>query len=284
MKAYRNRLKGTLLRLLRIYISLCLFLLFSFSFEKSSLDATYVANEGFLISSHNRIILVDSLFQETYGVYSSPSPSILDSMINAERPFQHIDATLITHADGDHFDPSVVAKFLVHHPETVLICPAQAFILIREEQNFQNIKNQIYSIEIELGGKKELTLKGMDFKILRLKHSEDKADLKENLIYIVDMEGYTFIHLGDTEAKIKNYEPYEKLDVNAVDIAFSPCWNLWDPEGRHIIKNILKPRHLVLMHITPGNTYNERNRIRMFLKEFPQTVVFNKPLERHSFR
>ena len=257
------------------------------SWEKipaSSLDITYIANEGFLISSSKKKVLIDAVFTEGYGIYAVPAPELLERMRKAEAPFKDIDIILVTHADGDHFDPSSMVHYLKNNPNTTLICPQQAFRFMGEEAGFGQIKDQIEPIELECGATAELNCQGIPLKILRLKHSLDKSNMKQNLSFIVELEGKKFIHLGDAEEKIDNFEKYQWLKQEDIDVAFIPFWYLPDPDGRDIIKNLINPKHIFLMHISPGNLNDVFNRIRKHLNQFPNTLVFRKSMENQKIK
>ena len=92
--------------LLIILISICLSGTCSLSElnEKQSnenkawqLKVTYIANEGFLISSANKKVLIDALFGSGYSHYLTPSEEIHKKMVNAQPPFNDVDLVLVIH-------------------------------------------------------------------------------------------------------------------------------------------------------------------------------------------
>ena len=153
------------------------------------IEVTYIANEGFLISSPQKKVLIDSLFKEGYGSYLVPSPKLINRMITAEPPFDTIDLILVTHTDEDHFDPSLTIKFLLNSSKTQLVCPQQAVKQLAEEASFKTIKSQIHEVQWEEGSFTQMEINGIPIKSLSLNHSEDPAKIKQKIGYIFSLAG-----------------------------------------------------------------------------------------------
>ena len=101
-----------------LFIIISLFL-FGFSRlskdETQALKVTYIANEGFLISSKTKKVLIDSIFRKGYGIYLEPTNDIRKKIETAQPPFDQVNLVMATHSDADHFDsslPKVVPFFL----------------------------------------------------------------------------------------------------------------------------------------------------------------------------
>ena len=79
-----------------------------------TVELTAIANEGFLIRSAGRTVLVDALFRATapYPEFFSQGPSedLVRQMVSGEGVFNRIDLALVTHSDGDHFHAATALK------------------------------------------------------------------------------------------------------------------------------------------------------------------------------
>ena len=202
-------------------------------------------------------------------------------MIKAEPPFDTIDLIPVTHTDEDHFDPSLTIKFLLNSSKTQLVCPQQAVKQLAEEASCKTIKSQIHEVKWEEGSFTQMEINGIPIKSLSLNHSEDPAQMRQNMGYIFNLAGSTFIHLGDAEAGIDNVKMFLELKKTDFDIGFIPIWFLKTTEGREIIKTDLRPKTIVWMHVTPENLYDEKILIRDNLKEFPNPIFFQASMENH---
>jgi L-ascorbate metabolism protein UlaG (beta-lactamase superfamily) len=94
------------------------------------LHINYIANEGFLLFTSNKKVIVDALFSDGYGFFSVPSKGIIDSIEKAIPPFNNIDLYLLTHYHNDHCDPALLTNYLEIQKSVPLICskPSLDFI------------------------------------------------------------------------------------------------------------------------------------------------------------
>lgn len=52
----------------------------------------------------------------------------------------------------------------------------------------------------------------------------------QNLGHVVTIGGKTFLHVGDTEGRIADFEPFRLADAQ-IDVAILPAWMLTEGEG-----------------------------------------------------
>src|SRR4051794_8724048 len=76
-----------------------------------NLHVTYIANEGFMLQTKNKKILIDALFTNGYGAFPTPSQSTLKKIVNADPPFDQVAAYLLTHYHGDHADSKLIRAY-----------------------------------------------------------------------------------------------------------------------------------------------------------------------------
>ena len=67
----------------------------AFSQVTHDLSVTYLANAGFMISYHKKHVIIDALFNQSFGKYDPPGAELISKMQNGDEPFNHIDLYLI---------------------------------------------------------------------------------------------------------------------------------------------------------------------------------------------
>jgi hypothetical protein len=134
--------------------------------QRSSLDVTYIGNEGFMIQAGGKKVLVDALFNDEF--FLAPSPELLAQMTGGSGPFADVDLLLVTHLHGDHFNPKMVAEFLRHHAHCQFVAHTQVIDLLRKEEGFAQIEKQIHEIRQEPGSRESMTMNGIALDVLVL--------------------------------------------------------------------------------------------------------------------
>src|SRR5215216_4933342 len=69
----------------------------------TGLEITYIANEGVLISSGDKQVLIDGLHREYQRDYAFLPAAQREKIENAKAPFDKIDLILVSHTHLDHF-------------------------------------------------------------------------------------------------------------------------------------------------------------------------------------
>jgi L-ascorbate metabolism protein UlaG (beta-lactamase superfamily) len=240
---------------------------------KSPLEVTYIANEGFLISLGGTKVLIDAL-QKTKN-YTSPSDDVAASMLEGISPFDDVDYVLVTHDHADHFSAEMVSRFLLNHPGTQFIASSEACNKLTGDSA---AKRRCSGIDLKMGGHRTIRGKKAEIVALRLEHSGSR-DIS-NLAFLVRSNGYTIMHVGDA-LLAHNEENLRAIDWSSfgVDLLFVEHFDRSTP-AQDIIKNLIKPRHVVLMHIPAGEEEEVRNAP---IKAHPLAVVFGKELETKTF-
>jgi L-ascorbate metabolism protein UlaG (beta-lactamase superfamily) len=263
-----KRIAAALLLILAIFIGVAV------SKNNRQLTITYIANDGFLVSSGDKKILIDALFDTSFGEYAVPSAPLVKDMINQTPPFEKVDLFLVTHSHRDHFYAPYVIDFLKHHPETEFVGPKMACDLLRED-----VKplQRLHEIDLEIGGSTEKILREIPLKIFRTKHAGDpEGTREENLAYLVDLNRVKLLHTGDGPIEFNRYL-YEEfgLDKERIDVVFQSFFDISEIT-RRFIQEAVKPKYVVAMHIPPKDFESEA---RKFLSVYPNGMAFEKPLE-----
>ncbi|NIM15438.1 MAG: hypothetical protein GTO45_25970 [Candidatus Aminicenantes bacterium] len=250
---------------------------------KIPLEVTYIANEGFLVASGKQKILIDALSGTAYGLYLVTPKAIYQDLVKAKPPFDNINFMMVTHKHGDHFDSNLTENYLVNNPKVVLLCSKEtALELALYGLHFSKIKQQVTAITPPSDSSAEVMVNGIPMKFIRLRHGDS-----HNLGFIVNLNGMTFCHLGDGSLE-PNKQHLKKLQLNkeGIDVAFIQYYDFMNPEGRKIINEFIKPKHLVLMHIPPKEIDEVEKMAAKHKNELPtaEIAISRKSLEKKVFK
>jgi L-ascorbate metabolism protein UlaG (beta-lactamase superfamily) len=94
------------------------------------------------------------------------------------------------------------------------------------------------------------------------------------------MNGYKILHVGDTSTEMSDYESFKWLAEKDIDIAFLPYMFFGDEKGKNIIDTVIRPKHLIPMHIHPSLLEGIAAGIK---SAHPEAVIFMKELESRKF-
>jgi len=253
----------------------------------SALDVTYIANEGFLIEAAGKKVLIDSLFENGFGLFAQPSAALQEQMAQARSLFSKVDLILVSHRHEDHFSAKLVAECLRNNPGCRLIADRQAVDLLRKIEGFSRIQNQVRELTLPPGRQEHLTVNGIDVTAIGLVHIpmyRDGRNVNEGLSntgFLVDFGPARFFHggdasLGENKTNLASITFTEKpLDVLFVMGALDRS-----PETTGLVATRIKPRNITGMHLRPDQFVEESGR---FLKAYPGGVVFHESLERRQY-
>jgi L-ascorbate metabolism protein UlaG (beta-lactamase superfamily) len=243
------------------------------AYQKHTLEVTYIANEGFMISMGGTKVLIDALPKSKY--YANPSHTLAARMIDGIPPFDNVDYALVTHDHADHFNAEMMSRFLLNHLGTQFIASPEACGKLTGDSD----SGQIHSgINLKMGQCRPIRGDKAEIVAIRLDHSGSR-DIS-NLAFLVRSNGFGVLHVGD--ALLADNEVYLRtIDWSsyAVDLLFISYFDRSTPT-RDIIQDLIKPKHVVLMHIPAGEEDSVRN---VETKMHPRTVVFGKENETKRF-
>ncbi|HSL55424.1 MAG TPA: MBL fold metallo-hydrolase, partial [Pyrinomonadaceae bacterium] len=187
--------------------------------QGAAVEITYIANEGVLISSGGKQVLIDGLHREYGPEYAFLPPAERDKIENAKAPFDAIDLILVSHRHLDHFHPESVGLHLQHNPKAVLVSSQQ--IVDEVEKNFkgfQAIRSRVTAATPPWRERVAMKVAGIDFEILGLRHGTGRHATIQNLGHIIKLGGKKLLHVGDADTSVENFEKFN-LDEEGIDIA-----------------------------------------------------------------
>jgi len=254
--------------------------LVSFSQQKK-IEVTYVANCGFLIKTTNKQLVIDALFKEGFNNYLVTPDTIATKIISSKEPFNNIHLLLITHNHEDHFNDSMVVKYLNYNPNNILIAPSSVTKAIIAYPGYKKNKNQLVEIDKVNHAKNDTVVQGIRIKSFFLQH--DNRPEIENVGYLIDMDGIKILHTGDCTGvdtiQMKNL----RLQNSGIDLAFLSYYGFWrGPKIRDFTKEAINPKKIVLMHIPPKEIGSVKESA-IKINNFVDITVFDISMEKKSF-
>ena len=248
--------------------------------QAATVEITYIANEGVLLSSGGKQVLIDGLHREYERDYAFLPPADREKIETEKAPFDKIDLILVSHRHLDHFHPESVGLHLQHNARATLVSSQQ--VVEEVEKNFKNypaISARVTAATPPWKERVAMRVAGIDFEILRLSHGTTRHATIQNLGHIIKLGGKKLLHVGDADTAVENFEKFN-LDEEQIDIAFIPYWFLIGTEGQTIVRDHIKPKQIIAVHISPGES--ERT-ITQMKQLFPGAVAFTTMLEKKTY-
>jgi L-ascorbate metabolism protein UlaG (beta-lactamase superfamily) len=262
-----------------IFIALFVIVTFLKGFSQTPpLDISYLGNEGFLIYSKNKKVLVDALFKVNLPSYSEPSDSLINQMTVGKPPYNNIDLLLITHYHGDHFNPDFTISFLENQSNCKLVAHKQVVDVMREKAGFDRVKSRIVEINIENGSMTSLEEKGINLDIVCMSHNNNIET--KNLSFMVSIKGNRFFHIGDAtiDENIQVLQQYN-FDKKPINVIFLQSYDTSSVSKQYITTTI-KPEMIIAMHLSADAIDTEA---KNFTTHYPYSIIFRKLEQSISF-
>ncbi len=244
------------------------------------LEVRYIANEGVLITSREKRVLIDGLHRKYDDAYAFLPDVEREKIETAKPPFDKIDLLLVSHMHGDHFHPESVGRYLTASPTTVLATSQQVVDLLAAGFNgYGSIKPRITPIAYQLKQRHPVKLAGIDVVFLGVGHGSGRHATIQNLGHVVSIGGKKILHVGDAEIAPEIFDAFD-LEKQGIDIAILPYWFLTHQSGQDLVEQHIRPKHVIAVHVGP----DEADAIkRQVIQRFPKADVFTTMLERRTF-
>lgn len=251
------------------------------SFNQSgTVEITYIANEGALIASGGKQVLIDGLHREYQPAYAFLPNAEREKIETAKPPFDRIDLILVSHVHLDHFHSESVGLHLQHNPKAQLVSSQQ--VVNEVEKNFKGfatIKARVTGVTPPWKEKVTMKAAGVDFEILGLRHGTGRHATIQNLGHVIKLGGKKILHIGDADTSLENFEKLN-LDEEQIDIALLPFWFLVGSEGQTVVREHIKPKQIIAVHISPA----ERDKVAAQIQQaFPSAIAFTTLLEKRVY-
>ena len=250
--------------------------------QRSGVEITYIANEGVLLSADGKQVLIDGLHRKegVFSHYAFLPPAERDKIETAQAPFDKIDLLLVSHRHYDHFHAEGVGLHLKHNPKAVLVSSQQ--VVSEVAQNFKEyeaIKTRVLAVTPPLKERVDVKIAGLEFEMLGLGHGSGSFSEIQNLGHIVKLGGKKLLHVGDVEPDAEIFAKFKLVEAG-IDVAILPFWFLTGKDGQAIVKEHIKPKHLIAVHTETLKAASITSQIK---EAFPDAVVFTTMLEKRRY-
>lgn len=253
------------------------------------LEVHYVANEGFLVEGAGRRVLVDALFGAGVTGYPVASPDTRRHLELGTGGWGGVDVALASHHHADHFHPEAVARFLASNPQAVFVSTPQAVELLRPRLADDAALGRVRAVLPMPGAIERLEIRDVIVDVLHLHHGERSPPV-DNLGFVVTLGDRRFLHFGDTEAKMADFEPYLEL-LRETDLALLPFWFLSSEWRAAMVRDHIRPHRIVVAHLplpTAPSGHFARwrswdNLVRVIRSAFPDAVFPDRTGTRVGF-
>lgn len=237
---------------------------------------TFLANEGVMLSSGTKRVLIDALFQKYETGFALPADSTRAALEGARPPFDAVDLILVTHRHGDHFHPASVAAHLRANPRATLLTSRQVIDSLRGRlESAALATRRVMGRTIAAGARRREVVNGIVVELIGLPHGGRRHRAVEHVGYVVELGGRRILHVGDTDISESVFAPF-RLDTARIDVALLPIWMVTSREGRRVIARWIRPRHVVAFHVGEGQESAAEREVRAAL---PAAITFARPLE-----
>ena len=247
---------------------------------QATVEITYIANEGVLLSSGDKQVLIDGLHRR-YGLHYAFLPDAEREKIEgAKAPFDRINLLLVSHLHLDHFHPESIGLYLKHNPAATLVSSQQ--VVDEVEKGFKEysaIRARAVGTTPRLRERIAMRVAGIDFDVLGVGHGSERFRWVQNLGHVVKLGGKKILHIGDADTSAEIFAAFN-LDEEGIDVAILPSWFLTEKDGQTVIREHIKPRHLIAVHISPVQAKKVAEQIR---QAFPDAVAFTSMLEKRQY-
>jgi L-ascorbate metabolism protein UlaG (beta-lactamase superfamily) len=250
--------------------------------QGSDLELLFVANEGVLLQTATKKLLIDALFTDPHPDLTAPPSAMLVQMEGGQAPFDEVNLMLVTHNHPDHFDPSAGGRFLNNNSQAVLLAPEDAVAVMRDSvADWTSIVDRVIPIALELGMSAQRTIDGIAITAYRTLHSGG-GETPQHLMYLIEIDDRTIFHEGDSDGNPETFERFG-LGAHHIDLALVHYWFPMNLETEGILQGILRADHVGLFHLPKRLENDAPGTVAQVSVNYPDMFLLHRPGERRTF-
>lgn len=248
--------------------------------QTSKIEVQYIANEGVLITSRDKRVLIDGLHRKYADDYAFLPDAERTKIEAAKPPFDKIDLVLVSHYHGDHFHPDSVGLYLKNNPNARFASSQQVVDEVAGKfGEYAAIKDRVAPVQYTLKSRQPMKIAGIDVEILGVGHGTGRHAAIQNLGHVITIGGKKVLHIGDADISDEIFDAFD-LEKQSIDIALLPYWFLTSKSGQALIEKHIKPKHIIAVHVGPGEADDIERQVK---QSFPKADVFKTMLEKKNF-
>jgi L-ascorbate metabolism protein UlaG (beta-lactamase superfamily) len=246
----------------------------------ATLEVTYIANEGVLVAAGQTQVLIDGLHRQYRPSYPFLPEPYREQIETAQTPFHEIDVILVSHLHLDHFHPESVVRHLRHNLQATLVSSEQVVREMQKLPDYAGIQSRVTTMTPALKQKSATAVGGVHVELLGVGHGTGRHETVQNLGHVITLGGKKVLHIGDASTEDATIFDAFDLDEAKIDLAFLPVWFLTSAEGAAIVRQHIKPTHIVAVHMPADGPERAVAQIR---ERFPDAVPFTVLLEKKFY-
>jgi len=250
--------------------------------DRASVEITYVGNEGFMITGGEHRIIIDAVQRNPWG-YPSTGERAFSMMCKNRSPFNNIDVSIASHAHADHMLAGMTAELLGSNTRIVFVSSPEACDSVKSVAGnaYSGFEQRVISVDPEWDEVVEIEAGGVELGFFGVNHAGPEQEPYKTLATIVDLGGVRLAHLADQTAET-NVEYYQAVDLKGrgVDIVFADRFFLADSIGQHIMRELIDPQYVILMHLRDEEIEAAVAELKPL---YPRLVVFREQFEKKIF-
>lgn len=220
-----------------------------------TLTITALANAGVMLSDGKNGVLIDALFRDGIPPYARLEEAERERLESAQPPYDAIRLVLVTHWHADHFDPAAVQAHLGRNPGARALVAPQ----VKRQMEEKSVAPRIEALLPEPGAVSTRKVNGLQVSLVRLAHNPSRNFPEEHVGQAVRLAGRLVLHVGDADPVRDNFRAAERLAP--IDVAIVPYWYLLNEAGRAIVRDQLRARQVVAVHVPPDEAARVRAEI-----------------------
>jgi L-ascorbate metabolism protein UlaG (beta-lactamase superfamily) len=155
---------------------------------------------------------------------------------------------LVSHVHGDHFHAESVAQHLRQNPQAMLVTSQQVVAEVASQAGAEALRPRLRAVTPGAGERIALSIAGIDLQVLGLPHGTGRNASIQNVGYVVSLGGRKILHIGDSAMNAETFRRLA-LDRDGIDVALLPVWFFTERDGQAIVRDHIKPRRLVGIHL-----------------------------------
>ena len=242
------------------------------------LEITYLQNDGVLISDGENQVLVDALVDlGNNSGWVSLGSSEQAKLASASAPYNRVDVVLATHNHGDHHSHTTLRTYLSANSGAKFLAPPQI-------TNGLAASSQIVTKSVTRFARETETINGIRVDIFHLRHFDafgNDFSSVENYGYLLYLDGYKVLHLGDVDMTSENFDALG-LENENIDVVLIPTFVSsvhFSASQQDVMANKINPQTIIGLHLLSGSIDLLHSQIRA---AYPDAVIFSAPLEKFS--
>jgi L-ascorbate metabolism protein UlaG (beta-lactamase superfamily) len=180
----------------------------------------------------------------------------------------------------DHFHPESIVRHLQHNTAATVVSSQQVVGEMEKTGDFASVRSRVTTVTPPLKGRVSTIAGGIKVDLLGIGHGAGRHATIQNLGHLVALGRKTLLHIGDASTEDASLFDALNLDAANIDVAFLPIWFLTSDEGAAIVRQHIKPQHIVAVHMPAEGAQAAAEEMR---KRFPDAVAFTRLLEKKFY-